>query len=187
MNIIMIGPPGCGKGTQSEILKKNGFYILSTGNIIREEIQNNTHFGNTAKSFIDSGKLLPDSLIFSMIFNLYSKIKEDKIIFDGFPRTLEQAKKFVSYMEYNKKSIDKVIYINIDNDTILNRIIERSKEENRTDDTIEIAKNRISEFNTKTKPVIDFFKEKGIVYEINGNDTIENISNCIMQELNFVT
>jgi len=174
---IILGPPGAGKGTQSALLaKKYSLLHISTGDMLRKEIEAGTELGIQVKQTIESGKLVDDETMLKLIKKIISEPQEGikGFILDGFPRTLPQAEALDKMLSERKDSISAVIYLDIDEDIIFQRISYRAKMEDRKDDmersTIE---NRIVQYHTKTEPLIVYYSNKGIFYRIKGDKSIE--------------
>lgn len=161
-NIVLIGPPGAGKGTQAKMLcEKFELIHISTGDLIREEQANNTKIGKLATELIDKGHYLPDNIVISMVKQkIIDNPKTKGFVFDGFPRTLEQAKVLDDFMFTRKTPIDNVIMLNVNDDVVRQRINERSKKENRVDDKPEVIKTRIETYKKQTHPVLEYYKTK---------------------------
>lgn len=181
-NIILFGPPGAGKGTQADIIrKKYNFIHISTGDTFRENISNNTDLGKLAKSYIDRGDLVPDELTVNMLKNVLDDRKTDKgYIFDGFPRTELQAKAFDIMLSEKKLKIDKFISLKVDDDILVKRLLNRGKESSRVDDKDEnIIRNRIREYYKKTDILNEYYKKQGKYVEIKGEGELERITEHI--------
>ena len=179
MNIILFGPPGAGKGTQADkIVKKFNLYKVSTGDLLREEIKNSTNLGNKIKSIIDKGLLVSDNIINDLIIKVLSDKKlYNRLIFDGYPRNLDQANSFEKLLEKKKKKINFALHLVIEKDEIIKRIQKRQAEENRVDDNAEVLKSRIDVYSKETEQLIELFKKQGLLKKINGMQSIENVSN----------
>lgn len=176
-NIVLLGAPGSGKGTQApKLMEKFKLHHISTGDMFRKEIASQSPIGMKAKSIIDQGGLCPDDVTLDMLNSYLSKLGECKgYILDGVPRTIEQAQ-MLDGINYNQPiSISKVVYIKIDEEEIIKRILKRAAELGRTDDTPEVAKNRTEQYFKLTHPLIDYYKKQGKLIEINGMQTIDEV------------
>ena len=176
-NIVLLGAPGSGKGTQApKIMEKYGLFHISTGDMFRKEIASQSPIGLKAKSIIERGELCPDDVTLDMLNSFLSKLGECKgYILDGVPRTHEQAH-MMDGINYDKPiSISKVIYIKIEEEEIIKRILKRAAELGRTDDTPEVAKNRTAQYFKLTHPLIEYYQKQGKLIEINGMQTIDEV------------
>ena len=189
MNLILFGPPGAGKGTQAKILiDKFNIAQISTGDMLREEVSLNTDLGKTAKSIMDKGDLISDEIIISMIEKRIIKTDcKNGFILDGFPRTLKQAKNLDSLLKKMNLNINKVIEINVDEDLLLKRIINRASESKsiRDDDNSNILKNRIIIYKKDTLPVLEYYKDLNKLTTVNGMQAIEKVSEDILKLLTW--
>lgn len=175
MNLILFGPPGAGKGTQAEKLV-NHFDLphLSTGNIFRANIKNETALGKKVKSILDSGELVPDETVVELVADELDKEKyDDGVIFDGFPRTVDQAKALDQYLEENDKKVDVFVTLDVPEEELVNRILSRG--EGRTDDTPEKVKTRLEVYRNETEPVLNYYRKQGVVEEVNGVGDVDEI------------
>lgn len=178
LNLVLFGPPGAGKGTQAIKLKdKYELIHLSTGDILRGEIQNGTELGNLAKSYMDKGELVPDEVVIDMIENCLNQNKEAKgFIFDGFPRTTEQAQALDNLLQNHDTEIDKMLSLEVDDEELVARIIKRGRDSGREDDKNEsVIFNRIITYNKKTAPLKNYYSEQSKYNSINGVGDIEEI------------
>lgn len=184
-NYIIFGSPGAGKGTQaSKLAKKFNLVHISTGDILREEISHETDLGKIARDIIDKGEFVSDEIIIDIIANFLEKNKKGGFVFDGFPRTLNQAKVFCKMLEQKKIKIDSVIELKIDEKTVKDRMLLRGRLYGRVDDLDKnTIKHRIDIYNETTKPIIDYYKEKQNVVTIDSNDTIENVFSKILNKI----
>ena len=180
MNIILLGAPGSGKGTQSVFIKKNfGLVQLSTGEMIRENIEKKTNLGLQVQNIVDKGEFVGDDIILDMIS---ARILEDDckkgFVLDGFPRNLKQATKFDDLLIKYKKKIDFVIELNVSFDELYKRIENRAIESNeaRADDKREILENRLKIYENQTRPLVPYYKNSNLHYEINGMRKVKEIS-----------
>jgi len=183
LNIALFGPPGAGKGTQSEFLinKYNLFYI-STGDLLRKEIKNKTKLGIEAQSIIASGGLVSDEIIVQIIEKTITDNPDSNgFLFDGFPRTYIQAYILEGLMLKLNTSLNCLISLNVNEEISVSRLLNRGITSGRSDDNEKVIRNRLKEYNDKTLPVLQFYKDKGIYFEVNGIDTIENVNQEIIE------
>ena len=185
-NLILFGPPGSGKGTQSEkIVEKFGLIHLSTGNLLRQEIAEKTPLGMEAKNFMDKGQLVPDEVVIGMIDSCLEKHAGAKgFLFDGFPRTLAQAEALDKLLSYKKTSICKVLALDVDEEELVRRLVKRGETSGRSDDTNEeVIRRRFAVYKNETEPVAQYYKQQGKLEVIKGVGTVDEIfdalSNCI--------
>ena len=186
MNIVLFGPPGAGKGTQAKYLvnKLNGFQI-STGDMLRDEIQKDTDIGKKIINDMYDGKFVNDEIVNKLIKNvIFDPNKKNKLIFDGYPRSLSQAKKLDLLLDHSNQKIDLIFFLNVNKDTIIDRIQKRKVLENRTDDDLNTILNRYDTYMKTTKPVLDFYSSKSNFHEIDGTLEIDEITNKIDVFLN---
>ena len=181
MNIVIFGPPGAGKGTQSSfIVKKFNLYQLSTGELLRKEIHNNSKLGQKISSIINSGDLVSDEIVGKLIEKFISnKNFNDKMIFDGYPRNVAQAKNLRDLLKKNDQKIDIALKLSVSLKTIKKRILERKEKEKRADDSEKVAVKRFETYENNIKPVVDFYKNSHLLKVINGEATISEISDEI--------
>ena len=181
MNIILFGPPGAGKGTQSKYLvnKLNAFQI-STGDLLREEIKKNSDIGKAITNDMKNGKFISDDIVNKLIENLISDPqKKNKLIFDGYPRSLSQAKNLEVLLKNSNQSIDLILFLNVDKETILKRLEKRKIIENRSDDDTHTIVARYEKYMETTQPVLNFYSENPNFKEIDGSLEIEEITRKI--------
>tara|TARA_B100001248_G_scaffold68232_1_gene48115 strand:+ start:3571 stop:4143 length:573 start_codon:yes stop_codon:yes gene_type:complete len=181
MNIVIFGPPGAGKGTQSNlIVKKFNLYQLSTGELLRQEIKGKTNLGDQISSIMNTGNLVSDHIVSTLIEKYISnKIYKSRLIFDGYPRNLAQAKNLENLLKKYDQKIDIVLKLSVNLETIKKRISERKVLEKRSDDNEEIAIKRFETYENNIKPVIDFYKQSKLLRVVNGEATISEISDEI--------
>ncbi len=183
--VVIFGPPGSGKGTQSDkIIEKYGYAHISTGDVIRGEIKNKTAFGEKATEYINAGQLVPDELIIDMLESTLNKTETTTgVIFDGFPRTTPQAAALKAMLNKNGGDVTAMISLEVPNDELLTRLVERGKVSGRSDDNPETIKARIQVYETETAPVMDFYKNEGVYSAINGVGSIDDIFGQIVKVL----
>ncbi|MDA7734405.1 adenylate kinase [Candidatus Pelagibacter sp.] len=186
MNIILFGPPGAGKGTQSKYLvnKLNNFQV-STGDILRDEIKKNSDIGQQITNNMNEGKFVSDEIVNSLIEKLMlDPRKKDKLIFDGYPRSLSQAKYLDLLLDNSNQKIDHIFFLNVNKDTIIERIEKRKTLENRSDDNTDTILKRYDTYMETTKPVLDYYSKNPNFHEINGTQKIDQITKEIEAFIN---
>ena len=178
MNIVIFGPPGAGKGTQSKFIeKKYNLFQISTGELLRDEIKNKTSLGLKISSIMNSGDLVSDEIVTNLIEKYISNEKyKQRFIFDGYPRSITQAKNLDKLLEKYDQKIDIVLNLAVSFETIKKRITERKSQEQRADDNEEIAIKRFKTYELSTEPVIDYYKQSNLLKDINGENTISEIN-----------
>ena len=181
MNIILFGPPGAGKGTQAKYLvKKLNGYQISTGDILREEIKKDTDIGKKIINNMNEGKFVSDDIVNSLLkIYIFDPNKKQKLIFDGYPRSLSQAKNLDLLLNSSNQKIDYIFFLNVNKDTILKRIERRKSLEKRSDDETNTIIKRYDAYMKTTKPVLDFYSKKVNFHEIDGGLKIEQITSKI--------
>lgn len=181
LNIALFGPPGAGKGTQSEFLtKKYNLYYISTGDLLRKEIANNTKLGLEAQSIIASGGLVSDEIIVQVIEKTITDNPDSNgFLFDGFPRTYIQAYILEGLMLKLNTSLTCLISLVVSEEVSVSRLLKRGKTSGRSDDNETVIRNRLKEYNEKTLPVLQFYKDKGIYFEVDGSAGIEEVTTAI--------
>ncbi len=178
LNIALFGPPGAGKGTQSEFLiKKYNLFYISTGDLLRLEIANKTKLGLEAQSIIASGGLVSDEIIVQIIEKTITDNPDSNgFLFDGFPRTYIQAYILEGLMLKLNTSLNCLISLNVDEEVSVSRLLNRGITSGRSDDNETVIRKRLKEYNDKTLPVLQFYKDKGVFHELNGFNTIKNVN-----------
>ena len=188
--IVLLGPPGSGKGTQSKFLvEKFGFIQISTGDLLRDQVQQkDSSMGKEISEIMKNGELVPDEIVIKLIVEKITIYKEKNIIFDGFPRNINQAKVLDESLEKISVLLDKAIFIDVDYEILKERIISRineSDDENkRSDDNVQTLVKRIDVYKKNTLPIVEYYREKGILTEINGMLKIEEVSQQILKIIN---
>ena len=183
MNLILFGPPGAGKGTQAKNLEKklNNFQV-STGDMLRDEIKKDTDVGKKIINYMNEGKFVDDEIVNRLMKNvIFDPQKKNKLIFDGYPRSLNQAKNLDILLDSSNQKIDFIFFLNVNKDTIIKRIEKRKILEKRSDDNLNTILKRYDTYMETTKPVLDFYSTRSYFYEIDGGEKIEVISSKIEQ------
>jgi len=185
-NLILFGPPGSGKGTQSEkLVEKYGLIHLSTGNLLREEIAQQTPLGLEAKNFMDKGQLVPDEVVIGMVDSYFDKHKEAKgFLFDGFPRTVAQAIALDKLLELKKTAISLVLALEVTEEELVKRLLNRGKTSGRSDDTNEdVIRKRFSVYSNETTPVAEHYKKEKKFQSVKGEGTVDDISGSLSEAI----
>ena len=186
MNIILFGPPGAGKGTQSKYLvnKLNAFQI-STGDLLREEINKNSDIGKAITNDMNDGKFISDEIVNNLIEKIvFDPKKKNKLIFDGYPRSLSQAKNLELLLEKSKQNVDLMLFLNVHKKTILKRLEKRKVIEKRSDDDFDTIVRRYETYMKTTQPVLDHYSKNSNFKEIDGNMEIDEITRKINTFIN---
>ena len=181
MNIILFGPPGAGKGTQAKFLVKilNNFQV-STGDMLRDEIKKDTEIGKRIISFMNEGKFVNDEIVDSLMKKVvFDSTKKGKLIFDGYPRTIDQAKNLDLLLSETEQQIDFIFFLNVNKETIIKRIEKRKTEEKRSDDDLDIILKRYDTYLKTTSPVLEYYSSKQNFYKLDGNQEIDQIGKQI--------
>jgi adenylate kinase len=182
MNFLIMGPPGAGKGTQAKILaEKYNLMHLSTGDMLRHEIDNQSDIGLKAKSYMDQGFLVPDDVLLSIMENTLAALEGIGIVLDGFPRTIPQAEGLEAIFNKLNLRIHYVINVHVDKDILVKRLINRAKNSGRTDDTEDVIINRQKVYSELTAPLIEFYQDQ--LLTIDGKGTIEEVTQRILEKI----
>lgn len=185
-NLILFGPPGSGKGTQSEkLIAKYNLKHLSTGDLLRSEISGKTPLGIEAKKFMDKGQLVPDEVVIGMIsYALDGNPDANGFLFDGFPRTSAQAQALDKLLELKHTSINVMLALDVTEEELVKRLVKRGETSGRSDDNNEqVIRTRIVEYNKKTSPVAEYYKKANKVVMIKGEGTVEEIFRALTKEI----
>lgn len=176
-NIILFGAPGSGKGTQSDLLvEKYGFKHISTGDVLRAEIKNETELGKEAKTYIDNGQLIPDALMINILAATYDSLCPcNGLIFDGFPRTIAQAEALKIMLAERNTEVSVMLELDVAEDLLIERLLNRGKTSGRADDNMETIKSRLEVYHNQTSPLIEWYKKEGVHHQVNGVGSLEEI------------
>ncbi len=186
MRLIFIGPPGAGKGTQAKLICVHfGILHLSTGDILRSELENNTQIGQSAQTFINNGRLVPDQVLLDM---MSVRLAQDDCaagyVLDGFPRTIPQAEGLDNILADLNQSLNRVINITADEEELINRLGLRGKSSGRADDSLNVIQKRLVVYRQQTAPMIEYYKQRDLVKTIDGIGSIPAITKRILSSLN---
>lgn len=177
-NIVIFGAPGSGKGTQSDLLIEHyGLGHISTGDVLRSEIKKGTELGKTAQSYIDKGNLIPDDLMISILANVYDSYGRGHkgVIFDGFPRTIPQAEALKKMLDERGDKVAAMLELDVPEDELMKRLIKRGKDSGRADDNEETIKKRLVVYHSQTQPLIEWYKNEGLHFHIDGLGSLDRI------------
>ncbi len=187
-NVVIFGAPGSGKGTQSElIIKKYGLDHISTGDVLRAEMKNQTELGKIAEGYISKGQLVPDELIIDMLAKVLDSKKDSKgVIFDGFPRTIPQGKALDNMLKERNTQVDVVVSLDVNEAELIDRLLKRGQMSGRSDDNLETIKSRLDVYHGQTSPLKQYYTEQGKLAPIKGVGTIEDIFERIAKAIDAV-
>ena len=184
MQIIIFGPPGAGKGTQANyIAERYSVSHISTGDLLREAVKNETEVGMLAKSYMDEGELVPDNVVIEIIKQKLENLENNKFMLDGFPRTVAQAEALDEMLENINLKLDAVIFLDVDDEEVVARILKRQEIEGRQDDSEDVVRNRLDVYKEQTSPLSSYYKSKGILRKIDGKGDVGEISERINEVL----
>jgi adenylate kinase len=188
LNIVIFGAPGAGKGTQSElIIEKYALHHISTGDILRHEIENRTPSGIIAQRYIDQGHLVPDQLIMDILADILDRYPQSKgYIFDGFPRTLSQAKALDTMLSEKGTTIAAVLCLSVEEKDLIIRLLKRGEFSGRTDDNMEVIRERLNVYKEQTEPLKEYYKKQGKLFDIKGYNTIEDTFERITEVIDIL-
>tara|TARA_B100000965_G_scaffold73286_1_gene57814 strand:- start:5737 stop:6288 length:552 start_codon:yes stop_codon:yes gene_type:complete len=182
MKLLIMGPPGAGKGTQAKILsQKYNLVHLSTGDILRKEIDKKSSTGLEAQKYMNAGNLVPDDVLLAMMKSTLTELKDKGVILDGFPRTIPQAEGLSNIFKSLNQKIDGIINIEVDKNILIARLIERAKNSGRADDTEEVIVNRQNVYLDLTAPLIEFYKND--IINIDGDGSIDKVTERILKRI----
>lgn len=178
MNLVLFGAPGSGKGTQSaKIIDKYGLYHISTGDVLRDHIARHTDLGRLADKYISKGQLIPDAVMTEILDNVLEEKAGGKngVVFDGFPRTIAQAEALEKLLKKRGAKIDGVIGLEVAEDELIKRMLQRGRETGRTDDNLETITRRLEVYRESTKPLKDYYAELGLYLSVDGQGNVDDI------------
>lgn len=183
LNIVIFGAPGSGKGTQSERISGHyGLHHISTGDLLRKHIADDTELGRTANQYISQGHLIPDDLMIQVLEDLLDNNPEltaNGVIFDGFPRTIEQARSLDEMLHRRGSQVDKVVGLEVNEDDLIQRMLQRGKECGRADDHLDTIKERLNVYHSQTTPLRDYYIKAGKYKSVDGNSAVEEVFESI--------
>lgn len=182
LNVVLFGAPGSGKGTQSEkLIDEFGLYHISTGEVLRDHIRRGTELGKIADSYISKGQLIPDDLMIRILDDVLDKEAADKkgVVFDGFPRTIPQAEALKELLLKRGSDLHAVIGLEVPEEELVERMLNRGKQTGRADDNLETIKNRLQVYHNQTHPLRDYYTNEGKYLAINGSGSVDEIYNNI--------
>ena len=185
-NLVLFGPPGSGKGTQSEnIVKSYQLQHISTGDLLRDEVIRHTPLGTEAKKYMDQGMLVPDEVVIGMISGKIDDMPDARgFIFDGFPRTRNQAEALDKLLEFKNTKIHLVLALDVPEQELISRLVNRGVTSGRSDDTEDVITKRIKEYHSKTEPVARYYGDHGKLERVTGNHTIEETFKTLSKHIN---
>ena len=187
IDFILFGPPGAGKGTQAKIIKdKLGLTYIATGDMFRNHIKNETPLGKKAKAYIQKGDLVPDEITIDMIKEIISDPEVKGLIFDGFPRTVKQAEFLDKLMAEKDLIIDALIALDVPEERLVKRLLERGKTSGRSDDNEDTIKHRLQQYHAKTEPVKEYYQKQGKYYEVNGVGSIDEVNKRLLDVISNI-
>jgi adenylate kinase len=182
VNLVFIGPPGSGKGTQSiKLAASRSLVHLSTGDLLRQAIKDQSEIGKKADEYMSRGELVPDSLIIGLIEEMVKSGKlSDGFILDGFPRTIPQAEALKKMFANNDICLDKAILLEVSEDEVISRLKGRAEKERRSDDTDEVVKHRLEVYQNQTEPIIEFYRNESILEKVQGEGSMDEVFDSLM-------
>lgn len=182
--VLFMGPPGAGKGTQAGLLaERRGLRKLSTGDMLRDHVRRGTDLGRRAKSIMDSGQLVPDEVIVGMVGAEVDELDPVRVLLDGFPRTEAQARALDDLLAERGASVDAAISLEVDDEELVRRLLQRSEDEGRSDDNEATIRARMGVYHEQTKPLLDFYDARGLLRRVDGEGSIDAVSDRIDEAL----
>lgn len=174
--LLLMGPPGAGKGTQAvKLARARSLTKISTGDMLRDHVKRGTELGQKAKAILDAGQLVSDDLVIAMVRSELKQLPGVRVLFDGFPRTPTQADALDNLLKEFSSSIKAVVLLEVNEDELVSRLLQRAKEEGRSDDTEEVIRERMRVYKTQTAPVVDYYDKRSKVRRVDGIGTVEEV------------
>jgi adenylate kinase len=188
MRIIMMGPPGAGKGTQAKVVADRfGIPAISTGDIFRSNVSEGTELGRKAKEYMDAGEYVPDELTNLMVRNRIDESDaEPGFLLDGYPRTLAQVEELDGMIKHTGHALDAVVVLTVDNEEVIQRLLQRAETDGRSDDTEEVIRRRQEVYAEQTEPLIDVYKDRNLLIEVDGVGDVDKVTSRIFDALEGV-
>lgn len=190
LNIVIFGAPGSGKGTQSErLIDEYGLHHISTGDVLRKHIAEGTELGKIANEYISQGHLIPDELMIRVLEDVLDSNPEQTakgVIFDGFPRTIDQAKSLNDMLGRRGAKVNAVVGLEVDEDDLVKRMLLRGQQSGRADDNLDTIKERLNVYHNQTSPLRNFYLAEGKYNAIDGNGSVDNVFNSIKQSIDKI-
>jgi len=188
MRVIMMGPPGAGKGTQATFVAEHfGIPAISTGDIFRANVAEGTPLGVEAKRYMDAGEYVPDEITNKMVRNRIDEPDADPgFLLDGYPRTLAQVEELDGMVEFTGHRLDAVVVLTVDDEEIVQRLLQRAEVEGRADDTEAVIRRRQEVYREQTEPLIEVYRERGILLEVDGIGEVDQVTKRIFEALDVV-
>ncbi|WP_109508435.1 adenylate kinase [Nocardioides speluncae] len=188
MRLLIMGPPGAGKGTQAKIIAdRYGIPAISTGDIFRANVDAGTPLGLEAKKYMDHGEYVPDEVTNLMVRNRIDEPDADPgFLLDGYPRTLAQVEELDGMIEYTGHKLDAVLVLTVDDDELVNRLLQRAEVEARADDTEDVIRRRQEVYNEQTAPLIEVYRDHGVLVEVNGMGEVDEVTERLLEALGSV-
>jgi adenylate kinase len=189
MRLLMIAPPGAGKGTQAARISEHfGIEHIASGDLLREEVAAGTELGQQAKIYLDLGDLVPDDLVLAMISARVAEAnRKGGFVLDGFPRNLQQAEAAQRLLEEQGATLDAVVFLDVSHDESLRRLLGRAGQQGRSDDEEQTIRHRLDVFETQTKPLVNYYEDRGLLIRIDGEQPVDKVTEEILKQLALKT